>query len=118
MLVLERTGVKWLYFIEALNETGAMRDLSIAGANDDERMQSLAQSLLGMKFRFNEVECESLVKERGGVFKKFNVLLPVEYLGKFPIEAAPEVRQATIGEPTGATAVSELTPPVEQPPEV
>lgn len=96
-----------------------MRDLSIAGANDDERMKSLAQSLLGMKFRFNEVECESLVKVRGGEFKKFNVLLPVEYLGKSAIEAAPEVRQTTIGEPTGAPAVGEpVTPPTEQPPEV
>ena len=90
---------KWLYFIEALNETGAMRDVSIAGRNDEERMQNFAQSLLGMVFRWREVECESLVKVKGGDFKKFNLLLPVEYLGKKPIEEVAQVKQATIGEP-------------------
>jgi hypothetical protein len=90
--------VKWLYFIEALNETGAMRDVSVAGANDEERMQNFARSLLGMVFRWQEKECESLVKIRGGEFKKFNVLLPVEYLGKKPIEAAPEVKQVSLEE--------------------
>jgi hypothetical protein len=89
---------KWLYFIEALNETGAMRDISVAGANDEERMQNFARSLLGMVFRWQEKECESLVKIRGGEFKKFNVLLPVEYLGKKPIEAAPEVKQVSLEE--------------------
>jgi len=90
--------VKWLYFIEALNTTGAMRDISIAGANDEERMQSMARSLLGMVFRWAEQEFESLVRVKGGAFKKFSVLVPVEYLGKKPIEAVPEVKQATIGE--------------------
>jgi serine/threonine-protein kinase RIO1 len=89
---------KWLYFVEALNETGAMRDISVAGANDEERMQNFARSLLGMVFRWQEKECESLVKIRGGEFKKFNVLLPVEYLGKKPIEAAPEVKQVSLEE--------------------
>ena len=96
---------KWLYFIEALNTTGAMRDISIAGKDDEERMQSLAKSLLGMTFRFEEQEFESLVRVKGGDFKKFTMLVPVEYLGKKPIEPVPEVRQATIGEvaekPTG-----------------
>jgi len=91
--------VKWQYFVEALNATGAMKDISIAGAKDDERMTSFAQSLLGMKFRFQEQECESLVKEKGGVQKKFNMTVPVEYLGKTPIEAAAAVKQTTIGEP-------------------
>jgi len=97
--------VKWLYFIEALNTTGAMRDISIAGKDDEERMQSLAKSLLGMTFRFEEQGFESLVRVKGGDFKKFTMLVPVEYLGKKPIEPVPEVRQATIGEvaekPTG-----------------
>ena len=96
---------KWLYFIEALNTTGAMRDISIAGKDDEERMQSLARSLLGMTFRFEEQEFESLVRLKGGEFKRFSVLVPVEYLGKKPIEPVPEVKQATIGEveskPTG-----------------
>lgn len=102
------TGVKWAYFIEALNATGAMREVSIAGANDEERMQSMAKSLLGMEFRFQEVECESLVKLKGGEPKTFNLLTPVEYLGKKAIEAAPEVRQATIGEAVGEPAPGEV----------
>jgi len=68
-------------------------------------MQSLARSLLGMTFRFEEQEFESLVRLKGGEFKRFSVLVPVEYLGKKPIEPVPEVKQVTIGEveskPTG-----------------
>jgi hypothetical protein len=92
---------KWIYFIEALNQVGAMKDVSIAGTNDDERMQSFARSLLGMTFKWEERECESMVKVRGGGVKKFDVSLPVEYLGKKPIEAPAEVKQAIIGEPAG-----------------
>lgn len=95
------SGVKWAYLIEALNAVGAMKDIAIGGANDDERMTSFAKSMLGMKFRWQEQECESLVKERGGAQKKFNLLVPVEYLGKTAIEAAATVRQATIGEAVG-----------------
>jgi len=91
---------KWLFFIEALNTTGAMRDISIAGKDDEERMQSLAKSLLGMVFRFEEQEFESMVRVKGGAFKRFSVLVPVEYLGKKPIEPVPEVKQTTIGEAT------------------
>jgi hypothetical protein len=91
---------KWLFFVEALNTTGAMRDISIAGKDDEERMQSLAKSLLGMTFRFEEQEFESMVREKGGKFKRFSVLVPVEYLGKKPIEPVPEVKQTTIGEAT------------------
>jgi hypothetical protein len=95
---------KWIYFIEALNQVGAMKDVSIAGTNDDERMQSFARSLLGMTFKWEERECESMVKVRGGGVKKFDVSLPVEYLGKKPIEAPAEVKQAIIGEPAGKPA--------------
>lgn len=80
-----------------------MREISIAGATDDERMESFSKSLLGMVFRWEQQVLESLVKEKGaggaaGAFKKFDLLVPVEYLGKKPIEKAAEVRQATIGE--------------------
>ena len=101
-------GVIWAYFIEALNAVGAMKDVSIAGASDEERMASVAQSLLGMSFRWQELECESLVKERGGAVKTFNLLTPIEYLGKTAIEAAPEVRQATIGETVGEPPLGEV----------
>ncbi len=89
---------KWLYFIEALIQTGAMKDINPSGATDEERMKNFGQSLLGMKFKWEERECESLVKVTGGGVKKFSVLLPVEYLGKSVIEKAPEVQQTTIGE--------------------
>lgn len=102
---------KWNYFIEALNTTGAMKDISIAGKTEDERMKSFAQSLLGMKFRLQEQECESLVKEKG-VTKRFNIMLPVEYLGKAAIEpTAASVKQATIGETAPGEPVT--TPPKE-----
>jgi hypothetical protein len=89
---------KWLYFIEALVETGAMKDINPAGATDEERMKNFGQSLLGMKFKWEEQEHESLVRIKGGEQKKFSVLLPVAYLGKSAIEKTPEVRQASIQE--------------------
>ncbi len=88
---------KWAYFIEALNETGAMKDIVTSGSTPDEQVESFARSLLGMKFRYQEQQVESLVQEQGAP-KKFNLLVPVEYLGRAPIEEAPSVRQATIGE--------------------
>lgn len=89
---------KWLFLIEALIQTGAMKDINPAGATDDERMKNFGQSLLGMKFKWEEKECESLVKLKGGEQKKFDVLLPIEYLGKSAIEAPQQVKQTTIGE--------------------
>ena len=89
---------KWLNLIEALQGTGAMNDIKVIGSTDEERMKSFGQSMLGMMFKFQEIECESLVKLKGGEAKKYSVLLPVAYLGKKPIEKAPEVRQATIEE--------------------
>ena len=96
--------VKWAYLIEALNAVGAMKDVSVAGATDDERMTGFGKSLLGMKFRWQEKEFESLVKEKGGAQKTFNLIVPIEYLGKAPIEAKVEVKQATIGEAVGEPA--------------
>jgi len=103
---------KWLYLIEALHGTGAWKDITLAGKTDDERMLGFARSMLGMKFRWMELVKESLVKEQvpqgttiqrgfNPGFRKFSVLLPVEYLGKTPIEPKPTegtVREATIGE--------------------
>ncbi len=89
---------KWLALIEALIQTGAMKDINPSGATDEERMKNFAQSLLGMKFKFEEKEFESLVKEKGGAQKKYSVLVPVEYLGKHPIEVPASVQQTTIGE--------------------
>ena len=95
---------KWAYLIEALNAVGAMKDVSVAGATDDERMTGFGKSLLGMKFRWQEKEFESLVKEKGGGQKVFNLIVPIEYLGKAPIDAKAEVKQATIGEAVGEAA--------------
>ena len=88
---------KWLFFIEALVQTNAMKDVNPSGATDEERMKNFANSLLGMKFKWEEQEHESLVMVKG-LPKKFSVLLPVEYLGKSAIEAQPEVREVIIQE--------------------
>lgn len=99
---------KWFYLVEALNQIGAMKDIAIGGANDEERMKNFAKSMLGMTFRFEEQACESLVQVKGGGGAKvFNLLVPVEYLGKKPIEKEPEVKQTTIGD-VSAPAQSEL----------
>lgn len=96
---------KYAFFIEALVETGAMKDIVMGGNTDDERMKSFANSLLGMKFRFQEQEHESLVKI-GGVPKKFNVMLPVEYFGRAAIEAGTTApREERIGEAVTETPV-------------
>lgn len=88
---------KWIYFLEALVACGAMKDVSTAGKNDEERIQNFASSLLGMKFRWEQRICESMVREKGG-FKKFDLMIPVEYLGKAAIEAKAEVRSVDISE--------------------
>lgn len=110
---------KWLYLIEALHGLGAWKDMTLVGMTNDERMLSFARSMLGMKFRWMEVVKESLVRERAetftpGVnagFRKFSVLLPVEYLGKSPIEAKSTedvVREATIGAEAGELGSDQL----------
>ena len=88
---------KWLALIEALIQTGAMKDINPSGATDEERMKNFAQSLLGMKFKFEEKEFDSLVLVKN-VPKRYSVLVPVEYLGKSPIEVPAQVQQTTIGE--------------------
>lgn len=68
---------KWYYFIEALWKCGAMKEIVIAGSSDDERIQSLANQLVGMTFRWVDyAELEGF----GG--RKINLMLPEEYLGK------------------------------------
>jgi len=89
---------KWIVLLEALTEVGAMKDIKVVGATDEERMLSFADCLLGMKFKWEEREFESLVKAQGGGAKKFSVLVPTAYIGKLPIEKEPEVRQSTIAE--------------------
>lgn len=88
---------KWVYLIEALVQCGAMRDIVVVGTDDESRMITFGQSMLGMKFNWEEKECESLVREKGGALRKFSLLLPVEYLGKLPIEVDAAVKEATIG---------------------
>lgn len=100
---------KWLYLIEALTDNGAIKDVSTAGQTDDERINAFAKSLMGMVFRFEERQVESLVQE-DGKFKKFSLLLPVEYLGKKPIEEVGQVRQASIAETASTEAVAEAAP--------
>ena len=88
---------KWVEFLQALLNCGALNETKTEGATDEERIRSFGTSLLGMKFHFEEKQFESLVKE-AGAYKKFSLLVPVKYLGKLPITVAGEVKQATIGE--------------------
>jgi len=88
---------KWVNFIESLVQVGAMKDVNASGATDEERMKNFGASLLGMKFHWEERKFTSLVKEQGKD-KEFSLLVPTTYMGKLPIQAAPVVAEATIGE--------------------
>ncbi|MCD6148437.1 hypothetical protein J7J18_03635 [bacterium] len=79
---------KWAYFIEALAKTGALKDIRIEGSTDDERMQSFAKSLVGMKFRFVEyTDLPVIVKG-----KTIECILPEEYYGKSEVPKETEVK--------------------------
>lgn len=103
---------KWVYFIEALYTTGAIKDITIAGKTDDERVNSLAKSLLGMNFKFMDVVKDSLVREKGGAAKTFGLTLPVEYHGKTPIVAKEAFvpKEEHIGDDSGLRVDEERFP--------
>lgn len=94
----DKKMTKWAYFLETLTKVGAMHDITISGTNDEERMKSFAKSLIGMKARFIEMGFESMVKIAGEP-KKFDLIVMEEYLGRAPVETAPEVRRAEVGAP-------------------
>lgn len=82
-----KKGTKWGYFIMALAETGAIRDVVIKGENDEERIRNFAESLIGMKFDWEEQQVEVLAG------KKVECLIPVRYYGKVSKEDVEKLRQ-------------------------
>jgi len=83
---------KWAYLIEALANTGALRDVVIKGESDEERMQSFAKSLVGMEFRFMEkTGLPSITKGR-----ELEIILPVEYHGKKEVSPVTEIREEEV----------------------
>jgi len=77
---------KWIYFIEALARTGALKDTVSSGKNVAEKLKNFAKSLVGMNFRWLEkMNMEGVVRpiER--------LLLPEEYLGKVEVQKAEEI---------------------------
>jgi len=83
---------KWAYFIEALAKTGALRDIEISGDTDEERMKSFANSLIGMKFRWMQIQgLESIAKGR-----EIEMLLPEEYYGREEVSPVTEIAEEEI----------------------
>jgi hypothetical protein len=90
---------KMYYWVRALNETGAVKDVEVKGLTEDEKWLSFAKSHIGMQFRFEEkVDLEGvgyetdatgkpLFDEHGRrVKRKIRMLVPVEYFGKVNLE--------------------------------
>ena len=77
---------KWIYFIEALSKTGALKITNTAGATADEKLKNFAASLIGLKFRFLE-----RMKLEGVARPIDRLLLPEEYLGKEVIEKSQKI---------------------------
>lgn len=81
-----RKKTKYAYFVEALAETGALRDTDTSGETDEERMKNFVKSLIGMKFHWVQVEVDII----GG--RKTTVIIPDEYLGREEVEPIKEIK--------------------------
>lgn len=73
---------KWMYYIDALNKCGALKETDSSGKNVDEKMANFAKSLVGMNFQW--LEKGNL--EGAGQQDIKRLLLPEQYLGKVEIE--------------------------------
>lgn len=83
---------KWSYLIEALADTGALRDIVVKGETDEERIQSFAKSLIGMEFRWMEkMSLPSIAKG-----KEVDLLVPVEYYGKKEVSPITEIKEEQV----------------------
>ncbi len=78
---------KWLYFLEAMNKTGALKDTVSTGKNAAEKMKNFAKSLIGMNFRW----LERMNLESAGSTPLKRLLLPEEYLGKVEVQKTEEI---------------------------
>lgn len=83
---------KWSYLIEALAETGALRDMVVKGETDEERMQSFAKSLIGMDFHW--VEKMGLPCIAKG--KTLDIILPTEYYGRKDVSPVTEIKEESV----------------------
>lgn len=83
---------KWGYLIEALSKTGAMKDIVVDGKTSDERVMSMAKSMIGMEFDFIEhSNLEIVVQDR-----KVRCILPEVYHGKKDITPITEIREEEV----------------------
>lgn len=88
----DKKMTKWAYLIEALAETGAMKDVVVKGESDEERMQSFTKSLIGMEFRWLEkTGLPSIAKG-----KELELLIPVEYYGKKEVSPVTEIKEESV----------------------
>jgi len=78
---------KWVYFLEALNKTGALKDTNSSGDSAAAKMKNFAESLIGMNFRW----LERSKLESAGSTPLSRLLLPDEYLGKVEVQKAEEI---------------------------
>lgn len=77
---------KWIYFLEALNKTGALKVTNSSGKTAADKMKNFAKSLIGMNFRWLErMNLEAVATP----IKR--LLLPEEYLGKVEVQKAEEI---------------------------
>lgn len=90
-------GVRWAYFLEAMVKVGAMKDIELKGTTDEERLNSFADSLVGMEFNFKQYDLEIVVKDKEtGKPRKIECLLPTEYFGKKEVGPISEIRTEEI----------------------
>ncbi|MHA3965038.1 MAG: hypothetical protein AM325_016035 [Candidatus Thorarchaeota archaeon SMTZ1-45] len=83
---------KWMYFIDAMNKCGALKETDSSGKNTDEKMASFAKSLVGMNFRW--LEQGNL--ESAGQQDIKRLLLPDTYFGKVEIEEPIKVESEEV----------------------
>lgn len=83
---------KWIYFITALRNTGALKDTSSEGKTAEEKMANFAKSLIGMNFRW----LERTKLESAGSTPLSRLLLPEEYFGKVEVVKAEEIESEEV----------------------
>ena len=88
---------KWDYFIKALADIGVLKDVDTTGKTVDERMESFARSMIGMRFAFVQKFVEGAVREKGSdQMRKVRVTLPVKYLGKEVVSPQTQIREEKV----------------------
>ena len=82
---------KWIYFIQALDTTGALKETNSSGKNSAEKMKNFSKSLVGMNFRWLErMNLEAVATP----IKR--LLLPEEYLGRIEVQKTEEIESEDV----------------------